>query len=60
MTMFLSKEEILEFVENPMIEPDYPCDTQAVEKTIKLVTKAAGSFIGPEAREGFMHQYVIR
>ena len=54
--MFLSKKEILEFVENPMIEPDYPCHTQAVEKTIKLMTKAAGSFIGPEERDGFMHQ----
>ena len=56
MTMSLCKEEILEFFENPIIVPNYLCHTQAVEKTIKLVTKAAGSLIGPEAWDGFMHQ----
>ena len=50
MTMSLSKEEILEFFENPMIVPNYLCHTQAVEQTIKLVTEAT------EARDGFMRQ----
>ena len=58
MTMSLSKEEILEFVETPMTVPNYPCHTQAVERTIKLVTDAAGSVIGPEARDGFMRQKI--
>ena len=56
MTMSLSKEEILEFLENLIIVPNYLCHTQAVEQTIKLVTEAAGSVIGPEARDRFMRQ----
>ena len=32
MTTSLSKEEILEFLENPMIVPNYLCHTQAVEQ----------------------------
>ena len=52
MTMSLSKEEILEFFENPIIVPNYLCHTQAVEKTIKLVTEAT------EARDGFIRQKI--
>ena len=52
MTMSLSKEEILEFFENPMIVPNYLCHTQAVGQTIKLVTEAT------EAQDGFMRQKI--
>ena len=41
-----------------MIVPDYPCHTQAVERTIKLVTEAASLVIGQEARDGFMRQKI--
>ena len=58
MTMSLSKEEILEFFENPIIVPNYLCHTQAVEQTIELVIEAAGSVIGPEAWAGFMRQKI--
>ena len=58
MTMSFTKEEILGFVDKPMIVPDYPCHTQAVERTIKLVTEAASSVIGQEARDGFMRQKI--
>ena len=42
MTMSLSREEVLAFVDEPMIIPGYTCHTQAVERGIKLVTEAAG------------------
>ena len=34
---------------------DFPCHTQAVERTIKLVTEASMSVIGPRNRDGFIH-----
>ena len=58
MTMSLTNEEILGFVNEPLIVPDYPGHTQAVERTIKLVTEAAGTVIWSEAREGFMWQKI--
>ena len=58
MTMSLSREEGLAFVDEPMIIPSYNCHTQAVERAIKLVTEAAGLVIGQEARDGFIHQKI--
>ena len=46
------------FVDQPMIIPRYPCHTQAVERATKLVTKAAGSVIGQDARDGYIRQKV--
>ena len=57
-TMSLSNEEIMGFVDQPMIIPRYPCHTQAVERAIKLVTEAAGSVIGQDARDGYIRQKV--
>ena len=54
MTLSLSNHQIMDFAKTPLIIPDFLCHTQAVERTIKLVTEAAGSVIGPEARDGFM------
>ena len=34
--------------------PGYPCHTQAIEKTIQLVTKASYSVTGEEARHGLI------
>lgn len=33
---------------------DFPCHTQAVERTVKLVTQAAKSVCGAEARDGYI------
>lgn len=33
---------------------DFPCHTQAVERTVKLVTQAAMSVCGAEARDGYI------
>ena len=33
-------------------------DSQAVERAIKLVTEAAGTVIGPEARDGYIRQKI--
>ena len=54
MTLSLSNHQFVDFAKTPLIIPDFLCHTQAVERTIKLVTEAAGSVIGPEARDGFM------
>lgn len=34
--------------------PKFPCHTQAVERTIKLVTEASSSISGPCRRDGFI------
>ena len=34
--------------------PRFPCQTQAVERVIKLVTESSLSVCGPEARDGFV------
>ena len=58
MTMSFTKEEILGFVDKPMIVPDYPCHTQAVERAIRLVTEASSSVIGQAARDGVIRQKI--
>ena len=57
LTRQYSTSELAAFVTDP--EPyvrmnKYPCHTQAVERSIKLVTEAAAAVSGPESREGFI------
>ena len=49
-TKHFSKEILLNIVCIPMEIPDYPCQTQAIERAIQLVTKASYSVTGEEAR----------
>ena len=51
-TKYLSKEVLINSVRTPMEIPGYPCHTQAVERTIQLVTKSLFSVTGEEARHG--------
>ena len=53
-TKHLSKEILLNIVCTPMEIPGYPCHTQAVERTIQLITKASYSVTGEEARHGLI------
>ena len=53
-TKHLSEEILLNSVCTPMEIPSYPCHTQAVERTIQLVTKASSSVTGEEARHGLI------
>ena len=34
--------------------PEFPCHTQAVERTVQLVTRASVKVCGPDARDGFI------
>src|SRR6266516_3714166 len=41
--------------ETPVTDfPRYPCHTQAVERTVKLVTEASTSVCGEKAKDGFI------
>ena len=42
-TKYLSKEVLINSVLTPIEIPGYPCHTQAVERTIQLVTKSSCS-----------------
>lgn len=64
MTMDIKDEELKQLIEESstnsdlwsLLEfPKFPCHTQAVERTIKLVTEAAGAVCGQDARDGFIH-----
>ncbi|KAF0303899.1 hypothetical protein FJT64_024153 [Amphibalanus amphitrite] len=41
-------------VEAPASLPDYPVHTQAVERTVKVVTEACSSLLGEESRHGLI------
>ena len=53
-TKHFSKEILLNIMCTPMAIAGYPCHTQAVERTIQLVTKASSSVTLEEARHGFI------
>ena len=57
LTCQYSLSELEEFVADPepyMRLTKYPCHTQAVERSIKLVTEAAAAVSGQESREGLI------
>lgn len=54
LTHKLSNDEIRNFEEEPFKVPKYPLHTQSVERCIRLVTEAAASVYGLEARDGFV------
>ena len=49
-TKLHSKEMLLSSVSTHIEIPGHPCHTQAVERTIQLITKTSASVIGEEAR----------
>ena len=53
-TKHLSEEILLNSVCTPINIPGYACHTQAVERTILLVTKASSLVTGEEARHGLI------
>lgn len=58
-TIKLSKDQLKEVVENPETSllayvTAYPCHTQAVERTVKIVTEASVSVCGREKRDGYI------
>ena len=57
-TATLSDDQIKDIVITPLTPPAFTCHTQAVERGIKLVTEAASSVFGTEARDGFIRQRI--
>ena len=51
----LSSSEIASIADNPL-KLDHPCHNQAVERHVKVVTKASGQVIGYERRDGLIRQ----
>lgn len=57
LTVKLSSNELLEIVNNPdilKINCNFPCHTQAVERTVKLVTEASSAVCGFNKRDGWI------
>ena len=50
----LSDGDLEEIAEVPVVLPAYPVHTQAVERTVKVVTEACSSVLGEEARHGLI------
>ena len=48
------RQEIRRCLDKPFDVPTFSCHTQSTERAVKLVTEAAGSVAGQEAREGFV------
>ena len=59
LTMKFSNDEIRGFIPTLLKLLRYPCHTQAVERGIKVVSKAASAVIGEEARDGFIRQKLL-
>lgn len=54
----LSDQDIRNIEDEPFKVPDYPVHTQGVERYIKVVTEAAASVYGYEARDGFIRAVI--
>ena len=52
LTCFLSNLELTNFNKVPMKVPDWPCHSQSVERTVKMVTKASSKYFSHEKRDG--------
>lgn len=52
LTCGLNQNEILEFINTPMIVPDWPCHGQSIERCVKQVTEAAATVYSFEKRDG--------
>ena len=58
LTMRLSDDQIKAFEKTPLIIPDYPNHTQALERAVKLTTEAASKVVGFEQRHGMICQRI--
>lgn len=61
LTKDISDEELRNVVENNNIKnmvPELPCNTQCVERYIKLVKNASSTVVGYEARDGFIRNQI--
>ena len=54
MTCNLSKQELVNILDNPMKVDYLPCHGQAIERVVKQVTKAAAAVYGEDRRDGFI------
>ena len=52
-TCSLSKEEIWGFLDKPFDPSKFSSHTQSTERCVKLVTEAAATVCGQEARDGY-------
>ena len=48
----ISLEQIQDAVQTPIIFPKYPCHSQTVERTVKLVTECSSAVYGEENQRG--------
>ena len=53
-TASFSDQDLSDLIRNPLVIPFFPCHTQPVERAIKLVTEAASTVMGMEARDGYI------
>ena len=44
--------EVRQFLDAPMVVPDWPCHSQSIERCVKNVTEAAGKVYSHEKRDG--------
>ena len=54
MTCSLSKQELVNILDNPMKVDYLPCHGQAIERVVKQVTKASAAVYGEERQDGFI------
>ena len=54
----LTDEQLKDIAVQRFNPPKYACHTQAVERAVKLVTEAANSVVGEEARDGFIRKRI--
>jgi len=47
-------EDLQGICDTPMMFPDYPAPTQAVERAVHVVTEALAAVVGQKARHGYI------
>jgi hypothetical protein len=57
LTRHLTEEEILGIFAEPLIVPNYPSHTQAVERMVRVVTESATCRVGYHARHRYSAVY---
>ena len=53
-TCSINSEELRKFLETPLCLPDWPCNGQGIERTVKKVSEASSKVAGFEKRDGWI------
>jgi len=59
LTCSLTTAQIKQFLNTPMIVPDWPSHTQSIERCVKMVTEASEHVYSQDRRDGYIRSHIV-